>query len=322
MLDAAKSGSPQAIAAMINKSLEAKDMFAKVSSNNGCLTIVVESGTAPAQAPLVSFLKKGINSLKPANISQVIVRGRATGDTTNAWQDSFRVNLPEVQTIERTETPVRIESQSSISTSLTNLPDNSAITQRSSGRLIIAEVKPESPLVSFIKNRNGERAVIAAGTFLLTSALWVGVGTLRSGRQVPVASNSPNVASSSTLSSTESPQPVPTVFSVQGSFVLVDSDIGGTATDCYGSGGYSDVESGMPVTIRDGKGDILATGNTGTGSQPEGKYSQVQCVFEFKIDNVPKADFYAIEIGRRGQLNYSFDEMQKRNWTVSLSLGS
>ena len=79
----------------------------------------------------------------------------------------------------------------------------------------------------------------------------------------------------------------------------------------------------MPVTVKDGTGKILAVGKTGFGSKPKdgSMYSEVICIFEITVNNVPKADFYSILVGRRGELNYSFDEMKRRNWIVFLSLG-
>lgn len=113
----------------------------------------------------------------------------------------------------------------------------------------------------------------------------------------------------------------PPVYQVKGAVRLIDSKIRGTDDYCYGSGGYSDIKGAMPVTIRDGKGNILATGNTESGKRPSGKYSNVICKFSFKVNDVPKTDFYSVEIGRRGQINYSYEEMQEKKWELILSLG-
>lgn len=113
----------------------------------------------------------------------------------------------------------------------------------------------------------------------------------------------------------------PPIFQVKGAVRLVDSDIEGTDNNCYGTGGYTDIKEAMAVTIRDGKGNILATGATESGKRPTGEYSNVLCNFSFEVGNVPKVDFYSIEVGRRGQLNFSYEEMQKKNWEVLLSLG-
>lgn len=90
--EAAKEGNSQAIAALLNKSLNPKGVTIKVANNKGCLTIVAESQAAPKQDALVDFLKNSFAKIVPANISQVIVRGRAVGQTQSAWQESFNLN--------------------------------------------------------------------------------------------------------------------------------------------------------------------------------------------------------------------------------------
>jgi hypothetical protein len=305
----AKAGKPQAIAALISKSLEPKGMTARVTSNNGCLVVQVEAQTAPEQQSIVNFVKSGILNLKPESITRVIVRGRVTGQTTAAWQESFNLAIPEPEVA---ISPTRVEVSSS----------PVAIQQVSNSYVPVKASTSESALgkrLSFIKSRTSERLALVVGTAVLTSACWLGVGALgtQANRPASVASTASPEATASTA-----PQD-PGVYLVKGKLQLVDSDIGGTASDCYGNGGYDDIEAGMPVTIRDGQGTILATGQVGTGTQPsDSQYSSVMCVFDFQVDNVPKADFYAIEVGRRGQLNYSFAEMKEKDWTVSLSLGT
>lgn len=108
---------------------------------------------------------------------------------------------------------------------------------------------------------------------------------------------------------------------ISGYLQLVDSEIGETGSICYGTGGYEDIQGGMPVTIKDGQGKILALGKTSYGKRPKAQYSQVLCVFDFQVNDVPKADFYSIEVGHRGQLNYSYEELKKQGWKVSFSIG-
>jgi hypothetical protein len=134
--------------------------------------------------------------------------------------------------------------------------------------------------------------------------------------QEPSAQTSVNKGSKVKLIVAKSP-----TYQIKGSLRLVDSKIAGSDDYCYGTGGYKDIQGGMSVTIRDGKGGILATGNTESGKRPTGEFSNVQCVFSFQLDNVPKSDFYSVEVGRRGQLNFSYEEMKSKNWEVDFSLG-
>lgn len=303
----AKEGNPQAIATLIGKSLTAKGMAVKATNNNGCLVVQVEAQTVPPQQGVVNFVKTGLLNLKPNNISQAIIQGRVTGQPEAAWQESFNLGTPEIK-------PLTSKHKVEVSKPLTTAQ------KTSTNRISTNHAKTNSftveRLTELVKTRNGERATLILGTVVLTSICWLGVGAL-SPRSNITSTESTKVASSTTGPSDTSS------FSLKGKFQLVDSKIGGTASNCYGTGGYDDVEAGMPVTIRDGNGSILATGKVGDGTQPsDSQYSSVTCVFEFQVDNVPKADFYAIEVGRRGQLNYSFAEMQEKNWSVQLSLGT
>lgn len=104
---------------------------------------------------------------------------------------------------------------------------------------------------------------------------------------------------------------------IDGTFTLADSSgFSNTGTGCVGDGGYSDIRPGTAVTVRDGSGTILGTSSLGPGEE-----LVVWCQFEFTVAGIPKADFYEIEVGRRGSLSYSYDEMARNDWNVSFSLG-
>ena len=59
----------------------------------------------------------------------------------------------------------------------------------------------------------------------------------------------------------------------------------------------------------------------GTGSLDVGVITDSGCQFAFTIGSVPRAKFYQIEVGRRGQVRYSYDQMVGTRWSVSLTLG-
>ncbi|MEB3247756.1 MAG: hypothetical protein VKK07_00245 [Merismopediaceae bacterium] len=109
-------------------------------------------------------------------------------------------------------------------------------------------------------------------------------------------------------------------YTITGSLTLVDSKIEGSQTNCYGTGGYSDIEGGMEVTIRNDIGKIIAIGRTDAGYRQQGEYSSVTCIFPFKVTDIPRSPFYSIEIGRRGKVNFSYTELQKQKWKVNFSL--
>lgn len=235
----------------------------------------------------------------------------------------------------------------------TNQPKNNSNQGLAQGRPINS-----TSLTDLIKTRNGERFLIALGSCLITIILLSKLGfsgfqnnksNLVSEISTPKSTNS-SITASSPMPSVITPAPpssstsypsitpttspavpqsstgnlpqAPSVYSIRGSLNLIDSKIGGTLNKCYGTGGFDDIGPSMPVTVRDGKGNILATGTTGTGSQPQNsEYAAVECTFKFQVDNIPKSNFYSIEVNRRGELNFSFEEMQRKNWEVNFTLG-
>jgi len=316
LLNQAKSGNAQAIATIINKTLEPKGISVKSSISYDCLTLILESNTAPAQEATVDFIKKGLLKLQPNNIAKVIIRGRIKNQGLNLWQESF--NLIEPQTTDSlTHSVPSLKTDEVAATKATHQnPKKYAYHSKSKkdkskafSELTISEII--QLIIDFIKTRNGERLSLVLVTFISTSIFWN-----------IVTPDNPQGSSSSTASSSDSIIPaipfVQSKYTIKGSITLIDSDLGGTDDTCYGTGGFGDIRANMPVTVRDGEGAILATGETGSGRTD----SSVTCVFEFEISEIPKVDFYSIEVGRRGQLNYSFQELEEKEWTVGLSIGT
>lgn len=106
-----------------------------------------------------------------------------------------------------------------------------------------------------------------------------------------------------------------------GTFTLIDSEISRTLDGCAGTGGYSDVKTGLQVVVKNEKNEILAVGALGDDNNYSGQHAQVACDFPFSIKDLPRATFYQIEVGRRGSLKYSFDELRNAKWMVQFSLG-
>ncbi|NJM56915.1 MAG: hypothetical protein HC857_05040 [Synechococcales cyanobacterium RU_4_20] len=95
LLDLAKQGDLDALVTLINQPLEHKGIVASAGLARGCLTITAESPTiAPTKLFFVDFVKQGINTLKPAGIERVIVRGRTKEDSQIVWRDHFSVEPP------------------------------------------------------------------------------------------------------------------------------------------------------------------------------------------------------------------------------------
>jgi hypothetical protein len=111
-----------------------------------------------------------------------------------------------------------------------------------------------------------------------------------------------------------------TTHTITGTMALFDVDefLHDTKGDaCSGSGGYSDVDFGADVRVRNQNGDLIASSHLEQGHAN----GLATCVFKFTVKNVRDAGFYSIEVSRRGELSYSKDDMAKNDWKVSATLG-
>ncbi len=108
---------------------------------------------------------------------------------------------------------------------------------------------------------------------------------------------------------------------ITGSFTLNDDspstyspsiDVDGS--DCEGTGGYSDVNAGTPVIVKNGKGEILTTTYL-----EQGRGGRYMCTFGITFEITEGQDRYVVNVGRRGELSFSFAELKSNG--VSLVLG-
>ncbi|MEO9126902.1 MAG: hypothetical protein ABI262_19790 [Microcoleus sp.] len=104
---------------------------------------------------------------------------------------------------------------------------------------------------------------------------------------------------------------------IKGSLTLKDDFFGEVGQFCDGRGGYGDIKSGRQVLVKDHKGETIATGELGIGKI----ISDNHCQFALEVNGIRKAEFYTIQIGRRGDLTYSYQEMEDKNWELNVSLG-
>lgn len=108
---------------------------------------------------------------------------------------------------------------------------------------------------------------------------------------------------------------------VTGSFTLRDDSpnvyspaITVESSSCSGSGGYSDIDQGTQVTVKNDKSDILTT----TFLEP-GEGGRFLCTFPFSFDVTEGEERYVVSVSRRGDTSYSFADLKANG--VSLVLG-
>jgi hypothetical protein len=109
---------------------------------------------------------------------------------------------------------------------------------------------------------------------------------------------------------------------LRGSITVIDTDfylsssVETNGSSCYTSGGYSDVNSGTNVSVKNGDGKLLGVTDLSSGVTV-GSY---RCKFSFELE-VSKSDFYSFDIGNRDEVSYSKDELESKDWNLELTLG-
>ncbi len=91
-------------------------------------------------------------------------------------------------------------------------------------------------------------------------------------------------------------------------------------TGCTGAGGYADIAPGAQFTIKDAGGTLI-----GFGSFTESHItlaSPIHCSLQGTADNVPDAAIYTVEVGRRGAINFTREQLEANGWLAQLTLGN
>lgn len=104
---------------------------------------------------------------------------------------------------------------------------------------------------------------------------------------------------------------------VNGTFILLDNaGLDGIAVDgtsCQGANGYSDVNPTTPVTVKSGKGEVLAATTLGPG-----KAGPANCTFSFTVGLTEGQDHYVLTVGHRGEFTYTFEQLVAKGIQVRL----
>lgn len=103
---------------------------------------------------------------------------------------------------------------------------------------------------------------------------------------------------------------------LQGTFVLADEDA--YDTWCHETvAGYDDIHPATQVIVKDEAGATLGVTTLGLGRIA----GRPRCQFTWEVEDLPERDFYTVEIGNRGPLTFSSEQLDDDGWMVSSSLG-
>jgi len=150
--EAARQGSTQALASLINATLQPKGIIASVTKKGNLLTIKLQSQDKPDQAAVMKFLNQGIQKIKPLGIYQVQVQASG-GGLDPCWEDSFSVI------------------KADMNQSKNGNPKQGSKKELKSNNTRVIDKSDASKFL--FGSRNGERIAIVIGTFLVTSGLWL-----------------------------------------------------------------------------------------------------------------------------------------------------
>ncbi|NJN62465.1 MAG: hypothetical protein HC795_13900 [Coleofasciculaceae cyanobacterium RL_1_1] len=140
----AQRGDPKAIAALMNHSLQRKQVTVRAALRAGCLTILATSRECPDARFMANFVQRGIDRLQPHQVNRVVIRGYAIGTIGSLWTAEFDPHSsapPQISTVPQSGLP-QTGKPAAISTSVPRTPSPTSASKRQ-GR-----DRPASPLRS------------------------------------------------------------------------------------------------------------------------------------------------------------------------------
>ncbi len=92
LLQRAKQGHADAIAALMNEALQAQDVWVKATLDNDCLQVMLRSPARLNQQTCILFIRRGLLRLEPEVISQVRTYAWRVGEAFPLWIAEFPVH--------------------------------------------------------------------------------------------------------------------------------------------------------------------------------------------------------------------------------------
>lgn len=109
LIELAKLGDPQAIAALMNQSLESRGMRATVDRQGDCLEVILEAERVPNRQSLTAFVQKGINNLDIQSIASIRILGQQFGASYPAWMQELQLDASPNAKTETASLPIQSE---------------------------------------------------------------------------------------------------------------------------------------------------------------------------------------------------------------------
>ncbi len=91
----AKQGNPEAIATLINRSLQSQEITVKASIKADCLRVMLEAQQVPDKETLVKLIQRGLTKLKIESIKTVKIYGKQIEQDLPIWRYKFNLINPD-----------------------------------------------------------------------------------------------------------------------------------------------------------------------------------------------------------------------------------
>lgn len=151
LLDHAKQGNAEAIAALMNEVLRPQDVWVKAVLDADCLQVMLKASEELHQATSIAFIRRGLLKLQPESIVQVRAYAWRTGDAFPQWIAAFPLEfLPESHAHPRPALPLQRDSADV--TGVDSSPSTLSSQDNRSTSLLAAQV-PTTPSAPLPKRR-------------------------------------------------------------------------------------------------------------------------------------------------------------------------
>ncbi|MFG6101175.1 hypothetical protein U2F10_02905 [Leptothoe sp. EHU-05/26/07-4] len=117
---------------------------------------------------------------------------------------------------------------------------------------------------------------------------------------------------------------------ISGEIIIIDVYYGRLGEPCNPQrSGYQDIMQGFNITVRNGNGNVISVvpvpqgvnDGTYTDAEDDSVESLVTCKVIIPETALPQSDFYVFDLGRRGEIVKSYQQMVEDNWELILSIG-
>lgn len=95
LVERARSGQVDAIAALMNSSLRRLGIQARAAWQDNRLYVLLESAQPPEQRPCIEFIRQGLAQLQQFQAESAIVYGRGLGQTIPSWVQQIELTSPD-----------------------------------------------------------------------------------------------------------------------------------------------------------------------------------------------------------------------------------